>query len=201
MTAAVPLGLHRPGHEPLPRRLRPVRSEPPLDRIGTTPDGALVLPLPTRRRPAPAPPTRLEAGTDESHAAVDGDRALAELFGARPTVRSALPDPRNRAAAAVRILLEVLCGDRPARQVASWVSPALLERLELRGPDRIRREPRRSQLRSLRVSEPAPCVVEASAVVSALFAAGGGIVERFRAVALRLEGIEGRWVVTALTVG
>jgi hypothetical protein len=48
-------------------------------------------------------------------------------------------------------------------------------------------------VRSVRVTSPAPGVVEASAVVI------GG--ERARAVALRLEVVRGRWLATAIEIG
>jgi hypothetical protein len=121
------------------------------------------------------------------------DDELDEIFGPQPTPRSALPDPGPRAAAAVRVLLEVMVGDRPAYQVAEWVSPALLTSLERRCPAGAPRQARRPLLRSLHVSEPAESVAEVAAVIS------NG--PRCRAVALRLEGMDGRWTVTALRVG
>jgi hypothetical protein len=48
-------------------------------------------------------------------------------------------------------------------------------------------------VRSVRVTSPAPGVVEASADVI------GG--ERARAVALRLEVVRGRWLATAIEIG
>ena len=105
--------------------------------------------------------------------------------------RASLPDPRPRAAAAVRVLLEVLAGDRPARQVSPWVSPKVLAGLEQRrAPGR---RARHTLLRSVHVAEPVESVAEVTAVVRSG--------ERFRAVALRLEGRDGRWLVTALRVG
>jgi hypothetical protein len=91
------------------------------------------------------------------------------------------------------VLLEVLSGDRPARQVAAWVNLSVLARLEAPVRNLTRRMPRRMLLRSLRVSEPTESVVEVTAVVAA---AG-----RARAVALRLEGLDGRWIVTDLCTG
>lgn len=198
-----------------PRALRPTAAEPPLDDDDAT-TAAVVLPLPVRltthpgstpRDRRPSTPTALPANAPVPRpdkrtgprSLMDGD--LSQLFGPARTPRAALPDPRPRAAAAVRILLEVLCGDRPTRQVAALVSPAILERLERRPPRRFRAEPRRCELRSLHLSEPAECVAEAAAVVFVPPTNRGPARARSRAVALRLEGADGRWTVTAFTLG
>jgi|GEM_PF-3296941 len=199
----------------LPRRLRAMPAEPPYDDeldLRTGPVGAAldqlslafapsVAPRPepavrpaltlvgttTPRTPAaavPAAPSKVEA---ELHA----------LFGPRRTRRADLPDPRERAAAAVRVLLEVLAGDRPARQVAAWVSPSILEQLEQHQIRPAHRQARRCFLRSLHISEPTEGAAEVAAVVS--HDASGSA--RRRAVAMRLEAREGRWTVTAFVAG
>ncbi len=184
----------------LPRRLRAVRSEPPfLDDWDSTPSADAILPLVVT-----AASTRLDAtgqalGAPQLRPVLRDE--VGDLFGARSVPRSALPDPRVRAAAVVRIVLEVLCGDRPTRQIAGWVAPAVLEHLERRTAERIRRQPRQSRLRSLRVSEPAECVAEVSAVITSTVAGRTGCAERYRAVALRMEAIDARWIVTALAIG
>lgn len=131
-----------------------------------------------------------DPATDADQRAVDAE--LRRLFGRQRTARSELPAPAPRAAAAVRLLLEVLSGERPARHVARWVAPGVLRGLES-GGDQRPAYGRRPLLRSLRVTEPADAVAEVSAVVA--------LGERMRAVALRLEGLDGRWTVTALHVG
>ncbi|MGH3744707.1 MAG: Rv3235 family protein, partial [Mycobacteriales bacterium] len=89
--------------------------------------------------------------------------------------------------------LEIVVGERPARQVAGWVSPRVLAGLEHRPAAQRTALGRRPMLRSIRVTEPADAVAEVSAVVM--------LGERVRAVAMRLEGLDGRWTVTALHVG
>lgn len=191
-----------------PRLLRVVPSEPPYvdDGDGTdsgppvtlAPPWSGLLPLPKSVPPRPSPhriaavpaipaPPRSAAEADETDA----------MFAARRTPRAELPDPRPRAAAAIRILLEVLAGDRPARQVASWVSPPILDGLERRPLGAGARRPRRTHLQSLHLAEPSDAVAEVAAVISSAADAGA----RRRAVALRLEGRDGRWVVTAFTLG
>lgn len=184
---------------PLPRVLRAVPTDPPYDEPGgdrPDPFTPLALALPRRVTPSmfvlptfPAPGG--DQVTDTDGRVVDAE--LRRLFGRRRTGRCELPAPGPRAAMAVRTLLEVVVGERPARQVASWVTPRVLAGLENRPARQRTALGRRPMLRSLRVTEPADAVAEVSAVV----ALGG----RVRAVALRLEGLDGRWTVTALHVG
>lgn len=130
---------------------------------------ALVPPAgPARRRAAPRPPD---------------ERAV--------TPRGALPDPRPRAVALVRALLEVLAGDRPSRHLAAATSLEVLEQVERRCRAGGRTWAR--SLRSVRVTEPVPGVAEVCALVDRG--------SRCAALALRLEGLDGRWMVTALELG
>jgi hypothetical protein len=202
-TAPLPLAaLDAPHPCVAPRLMRPPPTDPPYDQ-DTVGGQAEALPLVLNAR-----------GSEHSGAAVDlpdlavyfdeedprdaptlrtVEADLQRLFGRRRTPRAELPDPRPRAASAVRLLLEVLGGDRPTRQVAGWVSPRVLAGLENRSPRQFRALPRRPVLKSLRICEPADGVAEVSAVVQ--------MDARCRAVALRLDGLDGRWVVTALHVG
>jgi len=87
-------------------------------------------------------------------------------------------------------------GSRPAAQLTRWLAPDIHERVARRGTlARQRRQPRRhaSAVRRMLACSPADGVVEISAVV-----AHDG---RVRALALRLSGVDGRWLVTALEVG
>ncbi|MBI1377077.1 MAG: 3-hydroxyacyl-CoA dehydrogenase [Frankiales bacterium] len=114
-----------------------------------------------------------------------------------PTARSELPDPAPWTAQLVQAVVEVLAHERPRHQLARWLSPEVYADLGLHlaaspparpaGPGRVRRT-----VSSTHVFEPADGVVEATAVV-----VGG---RRARAVAVRLEGWDGRWRVTRLAV-
>lgn len=197
----------------VPRLLRAVPSEPPYDDEldadpyadpadpGTDPYAGVVplaLSLPRApgmpeldlpglaMRPGPADPV-----DDGQSRRVEAE--LRRVFGRQRTPRAELPSPGPRAAAAVRLLLEVLVGDRPVRQISGWVSPRVLAGLDGRRPGRRDGFGRRPVVRSLRVTEPGDAVAEVSAVVD--------VGPRVRAVALRLEGLDGRWTVTALHVG
>jgi hypothetical protein len=96
-------------------------------------------------------------------------------------------------------ILEVAAGERPPGQLTRWVTRDIRETLARRGAAALRhpagkaRAPQCRRVRSVRVTSPAPGVVEASAVVI------GG--ERARAVALRLEVVRGRWLATAVEIG
>jgi hypothetical protein len=131
----------------------------------------------------PSPMLRLVAALEE-----EDDVA----FDYVRTPRDELDDPRARAATFVRALLEALAGDRPVAQFLRWTTPSVFDDLEPLVAARAGR-PGRISLRRLYVAEPAPGVAEVTAVVQQGPRAG--------AMALRLEGLDGRWLVTALQVG
>lgn len=117
-------------------------------------------------------------------------------FDRQPTRRGDLPDPRPVVAHLAQALVEVMAGVRPAPQVLRWTSPSVYSVVARRAALAVRRGSggRRSPVvRSIRVEEPADAVVEACAVVVHH--------DRVRAVALRLVGLDNRWVVTALEMG
>lgn len=93
-------------------------------------------------------------------------------------------------------MLQVVAGARPASQIARFATPEVSESLVRRRGSGART--RGAGLRPLRVravvlSEPRDGIVDASVVVD------DG--RRARALALRLTGLDGRWVVTDLQVG
>lgn len=118
----------------------------------------------------------------------------------QPTPTEQLPDARATVHQLVQAVVEVLGGSRPAGQLVRWLTAdvhaglhrraALAARVRQAGPAGPGRRP---VVRGVRVCRPADGVVEASAVVL-----DDG---RVRAVALRLEGLDGRWRTTALEVG
>ena len=124
-----------------------------------------------------------------------------EVFGPQRTVRADLPDPTAWAGRITHALLEVMTGARPAPQVVRWTTPEVYAVVARRNALAARRAaagtgPRRRsrlQVRRIRVCEPADGVAEAAVVVH------HG--DRVRAVAVRLEGQDGKWRVTALQVG
>lgn len=149
------------------------------------------------RRPVTVPAT--QGALALSFSAVERIGAQDPLFGPQPTSSTALPDPEATCAALVRAVVEVLGGVRPATQLVRWMShdvhtaltrrAALAARVNRSAPPGLRA----AVVRGVRTCVPADGVVEASAVVLDA--------HRVRAVAVRLEGLDGRWRATALEVG
>lgn len=115
-------------------------------------------------------------------------------FGPQPTTRSNLPEPRVWAARLVQALVEVLAGDRPVGQLVRWTSTDVYDEVAARTlPGTAVPGSSRGVVRSVHVSEPVDGVAE----VAALVRRG----RRTSAVALRLEGLDGRWQCTAIELG
>ncbi|MGB3830020.1 MAG: Rv3235 family protein [Ornithinimicrobium sp.] len=118
------------------------------------------------------------------------------LFAPQPTSSHELPQAATWSRQVLRVLLEVMDGSRPARQVSRWVTPAIHDRLARQGVVSRRRGGRAHRpnlVRSIHVGTPRDGIAEVAAVV-----VHNG---RHRAVALQLTGTDGRWLVTALEVG
>ncbi len=165
-------------------------------------NGLPVLPeVPAQLRLVPDPhplrqPQRVGDGADVDpgvHSAEADDGFTAR----RPTPSSELPEPRAWTVRLVQAVLEVLAGQRPPQQLLRWTSDAVYADLSARvlalarRPEARQRRSPRVRLRAVHLCEPAvDGVVEATAVVQT-----GG---RVRAMALRLEGMDGRWQCTVL---
>jgi len=106
-----------------------------------------------------------------------------------------------RAAHFMQVLVEVLTGERPVRQLGSWMSPDVYDQLQGRLAAHAR-APKRMQIHpgSRIVSVHVVMVTESTAEIAARMTQGG----RSRALAVRLEldsnprGVR-RWRCTALT--
>lgn len=160
---------------PLPAlRLIPApTSAPPYDdELTGAPVLRLVTPLP-RAEPAP----------------FDDDVWLA----AQRTPTSQLPAPKAFAKTLVQGLLEVLAGVRPVKQLQRDTTPELYETLAgevAQIPRTTGPRPDRASVRSLHVQQRPEGVVEVCATVQRG--------PRMAALALRLEGLDGRWKCTEL---
>ena len=110
--------------------------------------------------------------------------------GIRPTRARELPAVARPATMLARGLVEVLSGVRPVEQLRVHCAPEVFAGLEdlplVPGPGL-------PTLLSVRSCEPGDGVAE----VTAVFRRAG----RVRALAFRLEGVDGRWRMTALQVG
>lgn len=129
-----------------------------------------------------------------------GSESEDPFFAPQQTPRVALPDPRSWSGRFVQALVEVLAGDRPVAQLLRWTNDRVyndvLARVHTLAPaagasQRPGRD--RAMVRSVHVCEPRDGVAEA-----AIHVRHGG---RSRAVAVRLEGLDGRWRCTALQLG
>lgn len=110
-------------------------------------------------------------------------------IGVTRTSSTALPDARKTAGVLARAVIEALAGLRQVGQLSTHCSPEVFAGLRARvnagGPP--------PRLQSVRASEPADGIAEASAV----FRRG----DRAAAMAFRLQGVDGRWRITALQIG
>lgn len=107
-----------------------------------------------------------------------------------------LPDPDVFAPQLAQALVEVMAGTRPAPQVIRWTSPevyAVLARRSLVAMRRGVQPGRRPVVRRTRVQNTGDGIVEVAVVVVHP--------DRVRAMALRLAGVDHRWMVTDLVIG
>jgi uncharacterized protein DUF6459 len=152
--------------------------------------GTLALVMPDRDETAGCRVDgEIDGGVDGG---IDGERPAG---GVAP---AALPDPAAWAAQFVQAAVEVAAGARSAGQLIRWTSlevqallarrSALASRIARAGSSR-----HRAVVRAVLTCRPRDGVCEASAVVIDR--------GRVRALALRMEGIDGRWRVTALEFG
>jgi|GEM_PF-2232170 hypothetical protein len=103
-----------------------------------------------------------------------------------------LPDPKVVAENLARALIEVRIGVRRLAGLQRFLKPNLYGFLQNQcgNPTHTGAIPGCVQVRSNRILHVAPAIVEATVLVE--------VADRIRAVALRIEAIRGRWVVTAL---
>lgn len=131
-----------------------------------------------------------------------GRDTVEEEFGPQKTASTMLPAPTPWAGRLVQAVIEVVSGVRPVSQLVRWTTAPVYEALCSRvarpvpsaGSGRDHINTRLAEVvRSVRVSEPRDGVAEVCAIVQQG--------PRCRAIALRLEGIDGRWQCTALQIG
>ncbi|MBM7786217.1 Rv3235 family protein [Tenggerimyces flavus] len=191
----------------LPRRVPVPVAEPPYDdergygsHDQPATQGTLALDL---RTSSPAPeiiePRHLTV-VRTSRRRRDEEDGEDKFFARQPTAREALPHPKPWCGRFVQALVEVLAGDRPATQLARWTNDEVfadvvsrVSALGLSTTAAVRTGLGRAVVRSVHVSEPRDGVAE-----SAVHIKHGG---RSRAVAVRMEGLDGRWQCTALVLG
>jgi Family of unknown function (DUF6459) len=129
-----------------------------------------------------------------------GRRQADDFFAQQPTESERLPDPRPLLENLTRCVIEILAGARELEQIARWVTDDvyrnLLKRVVIsararRATGRLVHRPTIT-IGSTSICEPADGVIEAVVIVNSR--------TRSRAVAVRLEGLDGRWRATAIHV-
>jgi hypothetical protein len=140
------------------------------------------------------------AGGARSRPRVGRALDVAEYFAPQRTSSVALPEPEPLVRNLTIGVLEVLAGVREVEQLARWLGEdafrALVTRANLSARARSARGVPAARpahrILSIRHTTPADGIVEAVAIVA------GPV--RTRAVALRLEGWDGRWRATSLAL-
>lgn len=123
--------------------------------------------------------------TDRPTARVPG-----EMFDMQPTSRDDLPSAYIWSQRMVTAVVEVVTGLRSASQLTRWLTPEVMMHIhELKKTH----YPERLGIVAVRVTEPDDGVAEVSATI--------GTKQRSFAIALRLEGLDGRWRGTTLVWG
>lgn len=125
---------------------------------------------------------------------------LTHFFAAQRTSSSELPDPDTFVRNLTRGVLEVLAGVREVEQLARWLTEDAYRRLVIRSNLAVRARSARGvpakrpvhALLSVRQQSPADGIVESVVIVQGP--------ARTRAVAIRLEGMDGRWRATSLAL-
>lgn len=123
-----------------------------------------------------------------------------DFFERQRSRREDLPNPEPLLANLAAAAIEVIAGAREVEQMIRWVSEDVFQHLLRRSiiAERARAmkgvTPIRPRLRVQRtiVTEPADGIVEATVIVQ--------LPTRCRAIALRLEGLDRRWIATAIHV-
>lgn len=173
-------GMQRFLLRPAPRREPPFDDEQPGRHLSLV--GPLDQPLPFDALGQAAPSAMRSAARPDPHES-------------RPTGQHELPEPTALARRLVIGVIETATGRRSAAQLRHHTSPTVQAGLT-RDAGRISRlgtARRPAALHSLHVTEPADGVAEIAAVLR--------VGDRFRALALRLEGFDGRWRCVRLQIG
>ncbi|WP_220038503.1 Rv3235 family protein [Curtobacterium sp. MCBD17_028] len=164
----------------------------PAPPLPTALDGAVLRPTPPGHEP--------DRSAARAPRRTAGPRRLRRADAAPQPPRAALPDPTPVARDLARCVVEILAGARELDQIARWVTDDVHRHLQVRvrlaaRARSVRRTaPRRPvfSIGSVIVREPSDGVAEATVIVHAR--------ARTRAVAIRLEGRDGRWRATAVSV-
>ena len=140
------------------------------------------------------------AGSARVFRAPGGAAELSEFFAPQRTPSTALPEPEPFLRNITRGVLEVLAGVREVDQLARWLTEDAYRKLVTRANLAARARSARGvparrpvhTILSVHESSPDDGIVEAVVVVRGP--------ARTRALALRIEGMDGRWRATSLAL-
>lgn len=122
-----------------------------------------------------------------------------EFFDFQPCSSAALPDPAPLLENLATSVIEILLGVREVQQIARWVTEPTYDLLVQRALSA-----RRGRGRSAERTVPGFAITRVRACHTADGVVEGAVVVRSsgrsRAVAIRLEGLDGRWRATSLAV-
>jgi hypothetical protein len=123
-----------------------------------------------------------------------------EFFGPQPTRTQALPDPQPMVENLARTVMEILAGCRDIDQISRWVTDEVYRNLLQRVHISRRARAVKKQVAVLPnfglgrtiITHPLDGVVESVVIVHGK--------ARSRSIAIRLEGLDGRWRATVIQV-
>lgn len=143
----------------------------------------------------PSPFIQGTLAVDFSYYDADHDAEHPDDFGPQRALSGQLPEPHAWVTRMAQALVEVMSGARPAPQVIRWTTPEVYAVVARRNGVATRQgvSGRRALVRKVMICEPVDGVVEACAVI-----VDNG---RVRAMAMRLTGVDRRWVVSELQIG
>ncbi len=145
-------------------------------------------PLPLSAASRPQVNTRLASYNDDDY------------FGPQRTSTDELPDPRQLAENLARSVMEILAGARELDQISRWVTDEVYRTLITR----VQASARARALKKIPVSRPVFTLgstlvcTPADGVAEVVVVVHGRA--RSRSIALRLEGLDGRWRAAAIHV-
>lgn len=148
---------------------------------------AQVITLPTRTKYGLQGVLALEWPTSGANAVAPCFDGTAGSFDPQPTASSDLPPAGPWSMRLVHGMVEVINGVRPASQLTRWVAPEILGLVQQRV---LGKDMPRFTVRSVHVTETHDGVAEVSSVF--------GTPNRAFALAMRLDGLDGRWRATSL---
>ena len=142
----------------------------------------------------------MQSSFARAYRAADEAAELNQYFAPQRTSTADLPDPETFLRNISRGVLEIFAGVREVDQLARWLTEDAYRKLVTRANLAARARSARGipakrpvhQIVSVRHSSPADGIVEGVVIVRGP--------ARTRAVALRLEGMDGRWRTTSLAL-